>query len=266
MPVARVQSLGLRTDLALLEHGGSDVVDRGDHLVVRSLHNPSHYWGNFLLLREVPPHGEAGAWLERFAREFPEARHVALAVDGVDLAPDDLAELSERGLSVDASTVMTAAEAHDPQRPNTEATFRTLDLDEDWAQSVELQVACDEEYEPRAYRQFAERRAATNRALVRAGHGAWFGAFLDGRLVSEMGLFRASPGLARFQLVSTHPAFRRRGLAGTLVAHASRYGVETLGAETLVMVADPEDEAIRIYRSVGFRDAESFVQAERAAG
>jgi FR47-like protein len=51
--------------------------------------------------------------------------------------------------------------------------------------------------------------------------------------------------------VETHPGARRRGLAGTLVWHAA---VTALAGETstLVMVADPDDAAIRGYESVGF--------------
>jgi predicted GNAT family acetyltransferase len=78
-----------------------------------------------------------------------------------------------------------------------------------------------------------------------------------------MGLFTASPGLARFQNVKTHPDARGRGLAGTLVHRVSRYGFDELGADTLVMVADPDYLAIRIYRSVGFADTERQLQAER---
>jgi hypothetical protein len=48
-------------------------------------------------------------------------------------------------------------------------------------------------------------------------------------------------GYARYQHVETDPAARRRGLAGTLVWHAGRYGREVLGASTLVIVADPAD-------------------------
>jgi ribosomal protein S18 acetylase RimI-like enzyme len=79
-----------------------------------------------------------------------------------------------------------------------------------------------------------------------------------------MGLFRASEGLARFQFVETHPEARRRGLAGTLVHHVSRFGFGELEAHTLVMVADPTHPAIRLYRSLGFADGESVLQAERA--
>ena len=98
--------------------------------------------------------------------------------------------------------------------------------------------------------------------MVEAGHGGWFGAFADELLVCQMGLFSGGPGLARFQSVETLPEHRRRGLAGTLVAHTSRYGFEVLGARTLVMVADPDYHAIDLYRSLGFAVTETQLQAE----
>lgn len=258
-----ITSLGNRTDLALLELGGTQVEDRGDHLVVRSPHNPTFWWGNFLLLARVPPAVDTDRWLERFATEFPQAEHVALAFDGVDGRVEDLAAFTERGLRCEASTVLSASVVHEPPRPNHRATYRQLSSADDWAQSVELRVACNDEQEEVAYREFATIKVATNRALAEAGHGGWFGAFVDGRLLSQMGLFSASPGLARFQSVETHPDARGRGLAGTLVHHVSRYGLRELGATTLVMVADPNYSAIRLYRSVGFTDGESQLQAER---
>ena len=56
----RITSLGLRTDVALRVLEGAEVVDRGDHLVIRSLDNPGFWWGNFLLLDAVPEAGTAG--------------------------------------------------------------------------------------------------------------------------------------------------------------------------------------------------------------
>ena len=41
------------------------------------------------------------------------------------------------------------------------------------------------------------------------------------------------------------------------------YALAQLGAETLVIVADPDDEAIRIYRAAGFADQERQVQLMR---
>jgi ribosomal protein S18 acetylase RimI-like enzyme len=260
-----VTSLGNRTDLALLRLGGSVVEDRGDHLVVRTPHNPSFWWGNFLLLAEVPAVPATDRWLERFAAEFPEARHVALAFDGIDGRVEDLAAFAARGLRCEASTVMTASAVHEPPRPNRDATYRPLQSDEDWAQSVELHVACQDRFDDADdHLEFVRRKVAANRALVEAGPGVWFGAFVDGVLLTQMGLVSAGAGLARFQTVETHPDARGRGLAGTLVHEVSRYGFAELGARTLVMVADPDYVAVRVYRAVGFVDSESQLQAERA--
>ena len=259
-----ITSLGYRTDLALLRLGGTEVEDHGDHLVVRSPHNPTHWWGNFLLLHGVPPQQQAELWIDRFHARFPQAEHIAIGFDGTTGTVEDLAGFTAAGLSAEAQTVMTATSVNEPPRPNREATYRRLKSDADWAAGVDLRVACNEkELDPASYREHVVRKAATNRELVEAGHGAWFGAFLDGRLVSQMGLLTAGPGLARFQSVETHPDARGRGIAGTLVQHVSRYGFDELGADTLVMVADPTYPAIRVYRSVGFADTESQLQAER---
>lgn len=261
-----VTSLGYQTDLALLALGGSDIDDRGDYLVIRSPHNPTFWWGNFILGAAVPAPGEAGLWLERFDAEFPGATHLALGFDGVDGKLDDLAEFTALGLQCEESSVMTATSVHPPPRPNRDAEYRALESDDDWAQKVELGVDCrDEGFEEQQHREFLLAKGRTMRGLTEAGHGQWFGAFVDGRLVSTMGLFKAGDKLARFQSVETHPDFRGRGLAGTLVHHVSEYGFGELGARTLVMVADPTYVAIRVYRSVGFDDTEVQLQVERRA-
>ena len=257
-----VVSLGFRTDLALLQLGGTEIADRGDHLVVRTPQNPTYRWGNFLLLGQAPALADASSWLERFAIAFPGADHIAIGIDGRD-PHIDVGDFVALGLTIDASTVMTATAVHAPPRPNTDATYRMLASDDDWAQSIDLDMSClGEGQEPLEYRNFLQRRRHADRVLTEGGHGRWFGAFLDGRLVSQMGLFSASPGLARFQGVETHPDARGRGLAGSLVHHVSRYGFETLNAQTLVMVADPDYLAIWVYRSVGFQATETQTQCE----
>ena len=259
-----VISLGFRTDLALLQLGGTEITERGDHLVIRTPHNPTCRWGNFLLLAAPPATGDAERWLDRFASEFPAAEHVAIGVDGTAVSAADVAGFVENDLRADVATVMTATSVRPPPRPNTQATYRMLTSDDDWAQSVELSMACNDANEdPVGHRTFVQRKRRTERSLTESGHGGWFGGFLAGRLATQMGLFAASPGLARFQWVETHPDVRGQGLAASLVHHVSGYGFETLGAKTLVMVADPEYVAIRVYRSVGFAAAESQTECER---
>ncbi|RJQ81049.1 GNAT family N-acetyltransferase [Pseudonocardiaceae bacterium YIM PH 21723] len=101
------------------------------------------------------------------------------------------------------------------------------------------------------------------RELTDRGKGSWFGAFQDGRLVASLGVFTDGSGLARYQSVDTLPGYRNRGLAGTLVHHAGQYALTELGARLLVIQADPGYHAIRVYRSVGFADAETAVSLQR---
>jgi ribosomal protein S18 acetylase RimI-like enzyme len=257
-----IASLACRTDLAMLEHSGSTIDDRDTHLVVRTPDNPTYWWGNFLLLHAAPRDAdEASEWLATFEREFPDARHRTFGVDATSGTTDDLAAFAEIGLDTEWSSVMTATAVDEPPRPNTRATYRPLTSDDDWDQQLGLSLAGED---PVAYSvEFGAGRVRAERCLVAAGYGAWWGAFEDGRLLASMGLFTASDGLARFQGVKTHPDARARGLAGTLVHRVSRYGFDELGARTLVMVADPDYLAIRIYRSVGFADTERQLRAKR---
>ena len=265
----RVTSLGFRTDVALRVLEGAEVADRGDYLVVRSPDQPDYWWGNFLLLAAWPAPGTGDRWLARFAAEFPLARHVALGVDTDPVLPaqfsrdDDRpvpAEFLAAGLEPQRDTVLTCATVGPPPHPNAEAEIRRLESDADWRQSVELSMRCFDHGEPADY---VERRAAARRRLTQAGRGAWFGALAGGRLLAQLGLFDAGEGYARYQHVETDPQARRQGLAGTLVWHAGRYGREVLRAGTFVIVADPADVAIRVYRACGFADTQSQFSFER---
>jgi len=255
----RITSLGFRTDVTLRALEGGEVTDRGDYLVIRTPENPDFWWGNFLLFAHAPGPGQSRPWLERFAAEFPAARHATL---GVDTAGDvDIpADFAAAGLETERAAVLTASQIGPPPRPNTEAEFRPLASDADWRQSVELAVRCFDGGEPGDY---LERRAVARRRLTERGTGAWFGAFERGRLLAQLGLFDVGDGYARYQHVETDPGARRRGLAGTLVATAGQYGKKVLGTSTFVIVADPADVAIRVYRSCGFTVRQSQLSLER---
>lgn len=258
-----VTSLGWQTDLAMLRLGGSQLDDHGDHVVIRSPHNPTHWWGTFLLLSGPPPPEQTHEWLDRFRAHFPTASHTTLGFDGAHGSIEQLTGFATAGMTVEAATVMTAHGVREPASPNGEAHYKRLSTDDDWQQQVELSVACNEDgLEPGQYREFCSARSATRRLMVDSGCGAWFGAFLGGRMLSSMGLFTTRTGIARFQSVETHPDARRRGLAGTLVHRVAEFGFDELNAHTLVMIADPAYAAVRLYRSVGFTDTETQLQAE----
>jgi len=256
----RVVSLGFRTDVALRVLEGAEVADRGDYLVIRSPDNPNFWWGNFILLGTAPQPGTVGAWLARFAAEFPAARHVMFGVDAVGEEEEVPGEFIAAGLEVQHVTALTAASVRPPPRPSNAVEVRRLASDADWRQALELNVRC---FGYQDSHEYLGRRVAARRRLTQAGLGAWFGAFAGGQMLAQLGIFDVGDGFARYQDVETDPAARRRGLAGTLVWHAGRYALATLGARTLVIVADPAAEAIRVYRSCGFTDTQTQLTLER---
>ena len=259
-----VTSLGYRTDLMLLELGGSAITTEDDRLIVRTPANPEYWWGTFVLYGAPVAAGQVAARLAEFAAAFPTARHVAWGIDGIDgtaYEPAAAHEVHAAGFELETNTVMTATAVHRPAGPAVDAEFRRCSDDADWAQARELRAAVHEG--ERSTRTFLEGQLRSARQLSEDGHAAWFGAFHHGRLVSTLGIASDRRGLARYQNVETHPQWRRRGLAGRLVYEAGTFALTEQGAETLVMVADPGYPAIRLYRALGFTDSESQAQLTR---
>jgi ribosomal protein S18 acetylase RimI-like enzyme len=159
---------------------------------------------------------------------------------------------------------MTTSEVVAPSRPNDESTYRYLSSDDDWEQLLQLGLATAPMEVDEGYVQFSRRKLESRRALVAEGHGKWFGAFEGERLQSSLGLMFDGKGLARFQNVQTHPDDRNKGIASTLIHRASTYGLTEGGAKKLVMVADPDYLAIRLYRALGFNDTETQLQLQLA--
>lgn len=268
----RPLSLGWRTDLIFARFDG-EVIERDTYRVIRTPANPGFWWGNFLLF-DTPPHeGDAAHWLAAFddeiARRQPESRHLAFGIDSA--APFALpADFAAAGLSLFSGAVLTLRrdQLRLPRAPLDTAQFRfdRLALPAQATQAVELHVASDDgEHRPIAdYREFRVRQMTRYGAMERAGLGHWFGIFTrGGDLVADCGLFRDGT-LGRFQHVSTHPAWRRRGLCSSLIHAVCRHGFEAMQLDTLVIVADPHDVAIGLYESIGFERGVSTWQLERA--
>lgn len=262
----RVTSLGYRTDLMVRRLAGSLVIDRGDYLVVRTPGNPGFSWGNFLLFPVQPAAGELAGWIETFASEFPTAGHVALGIDSSDGRLDAAAELGGLGLTPDISNVLTTTELLEPAHANRDATYRALRSDDDWEQAVALRMTVYDHPATPAHAEFVGRQLAEARTMAASGQAQFSGAFLAGRLVAQLGVVTDGSGIARYQNVETSIEHRGRGLAGTLVYQVGCAALERPDVRELVIVADPAEGAIRLYRRLGFDDTAYQIQLQRGAG
>jgi ribosomal protein S18 acetylase RimI-like enzyme len=256
-----VTTLGWRTDLLVRRLAGSTIEDRGDHLVVRTPANPAFWWGNFLLLPDLPPPDAAQRWLDLFTTAFPDAEHRAIGVDQ-DVTGRPVVELP--GLTAELGVTLATQTLVAPRRESV-AEVRALETDDDWTQLLELRMLTRHSEAPATDddRLFEGRRVTEQRAVVGAGHGRWFGGFVGDRLVAACGLLVDGAGLGRYQSVQTHPEWRRRGIASQLVHTAGETALAELGVTTLVIIADLDNVAADLYRSVGFADVEQQVQYYR---
>jgi len=252
----RLRSLGLSTDLGLLERRGK-LIDRGDYVVAVTPDDPGYYYGNLLVLPAPPQVGELAYWIRRFADELgrdPAIRHVTFRWDGItgELGARD--ELVAAGFTIESDQVMTARELVAPMPAEIE--IRPLLLDEVLA-IAELGFAIGDRHDE-TYRRFLQRRAAWKRELVASGEARFWGAFDAGTLVGSLGLVPLGDVL-RYQDVQTAVSHRRRGIASALLAAAA----QEARSGTLVIVALPDSDAARVYERVGFRVAERTASACR---
>ena len=252
--------LGLATDLAVLEHTGSTIEDRGDHLVVRSADNPTFHWGNCLYVTDPDVVDDAHRWVETFEEAFPAATWVAI---GLARMPENEAVWIEHGLELELDDVLSTGAL--PRLTELADGYVVRELaGHDWERLAARAISENDEtseFEATSHERFVRARTQAQRELSEHGAAAFFGAFSDAELVAELGVVRCGT-TARYQSVGTDTRHRRRGLASHLLGVAARWAGDQ-GCNRWVIVTEAENPAGRVYRSVGFELDEANAQAYR---
>jgi RimJ/RimL family protein N-acetyltransferase len=247
-----LKSLALKTDLIFTKQDG-EILDRGNYLVVKTNSNPNFFWGNLLIFENAPTSGVLDEWVRIFDKEFTDSRiyHKTFAWDSEEIG--DIKPFEEAGYKFEKSLVLTTTKVQiiAPKRPNLKISVIPIKK-YDWGEVVRVQSSTNPQYA-----NFYAKQALAYQKMVEAGLGEWFGAYLDNLLVGSLGIFKEGT-VGRYQIVSTDPAFQRQGICGTLVYKTAQYAFSKMGIEKLVMVADEDYHAARIYESVGFRPVEKM--------
>ncbi len=264
---------GWRTNF--LVHGpGAVIAERADCIVVRTPDNPAYYWGNCLVLPAGPGDDELDRWLQRFdhevVRQNAACAHVALGINA-PYRQEQLPRWRAAGFEIHISEVMRLApgQLREPaEAARGDVVIRTIDFSCEVPAIIELECTDTDIFEPVGYRTHRQLRFLRHAQMHDEGRLHWFGAWCDGVLAAACGLMRerAQPGsVARFQHVYTHPDWRRRGLCTTLIAAVSTYAWQQWQVAELIMLADPDDVAIGIYRALGYAAIDSEWLLQRNA-
>ena len=169
----------------------------------------------------------------------------------------DASAFIEAGYDFETKAVLSTKSVHKPPHFNDKLVMRPIATSNEWDELVGLEVrSAHDNMPPVEWEKFYRSQNSRYQAMANAGLGNWYGGFLDGKLVTTLGIFHRAQdvnGIGRFQSVGTDPDFRRQGLCGTLVYLAAEHAFKTMPIKDLVMCADPDYHAIKIYESVGFK-------------
>ena len=249
-----IKSKGFLTHLMFARFSGS-VRDTGSLPLIQTPTNPGYHWGNYIIFDRPPAVGDLKKWIGIFDQEFSyyaEPHHYTFAWEANAHDVGASREFMAAGFEQDSAVVLTAARLRAPLHLNKSVEIKKITTDQNWQDVVHLQnESADPKYLNVYYSEFKERQMKHYRTMSEAGKGYWFGAYVGAQLVADLGIF-AEGGTGRYQSVETHRDFRRQGICGTLVYKAGQLMMQERNLKHLVMEADPEYHAARVYESVGF--------------
>lgn len=255
----KLKSLGRNTDLIFTDFEG-EVVKYDNYWLVQTKSNPGYYWGNYIIFKESPKDGDYERWTSLFKEKFDyydEIKHMVFAWDLDAHSPKgDYQPFLDHGFEFDESVVLTTDKLNSPPRRNDKVDIRVVTTDAEWQELLECKIKNrDDKFSEKNFREYWMGQKKKFHAMWQQEIGAWFGAYIKGSLVANLGVFHKE-GLARYQSVETNADYRRQGICGTLVYEASQMMLKKHNIHTFVMEADPEYHAAKIYESVGFKAME----------
>lgn len=256
----KIDSLAFQTDLFFHRFTGI-VFEYPDYIVVKTPTNPTFFWGNLIYFKRPPQADSLSQWKSLFMDHFStmSVDHMTFSWDSLAGETGEIDSFLVDGFTFEKSIVMSVGNVVLPARFNSSLEVRTIETEAEWNAVVENHVQCRAaHFEETPYRKFALRQMADYRLMIKKNKGVWLGAFSEGRLVGDLGIF-AEDGLARFQSVGTHPDFRRQGVCTSLIYQAARFAIEKMNVHQLVIVADPHYHAAALYESLGFKTIQTSV-------
>lgn len=256
----QLKSLGHLTNLFFAKTNGT-IKSASSSLIIKTPSNKNFHWGNYMLFDNPPKSGDLELWCKLFDEEFDyyqSPHHYAFSWDTHDEefsqeTKDELLRFQDANFDLESTVALCTNQLVPPPFFNEKIKIKKILTDDEWKEVIELQILTrDERFELDSYKVFKTEQFANYKKMWKENLGFWFGAYLDDKLVGDLGIFY-NEQIGRYQSVSTHPDYRRQGICGTLVYSAGQLIKNECNLSTLVMEADENYHAARIYESVGFK-------------
>ena len=250
----KLRSLEMSSQLLTMT-GISHVEWFDDYGVQRTPSEPDFWYGNQLILQSNTR--SAVELFDLFEHHFPMMPHRAMVWDMPELKAGDLPDFRALGATVDSCDALTL-QGDLVEMPTPDGIcLRPLTTDTDWSLLLDLmhEVGIEEGFPADTHRPFLIRRNANRRQLIAQGLGMWFGAFDGDELVGHMGMFN-DDHVARYQNVETKITHRRRGICSAMLSHAAHWALDRAPQAEVIIVAEADSDAGRLYRKMGFAPAE----------
>lgn len=259
----KIQSMEYRTECIFAGFDGH-VIQRDGYTVLRTPSNPTYHWGNFLVFEHPPHQDDMTRWVSHFIDEIASkqpTKHILFGWDRAHCSEDEergVAAFVNQGMEVEWSPTMTTTRICAPSSMHPDVEVLPLQSDAHWEAATVLQIQSrDKAFGLASYTVFKRAQMARYRQMVQAGLGCWFGAFLHGELVADLGIFHDGLGVARYQSVETRADQRRQGICARLVFDSATQFEQQHGPITQwVIVAETTGAAARVYQRAGFQSTE----------
>ena len=251
-----MEHLGIQTEL-LFHRINGEVQTTADYIIVRTPSAPDYYFGNAIILKNsagLVDKFRLEADFLKLVRVSPAIKHRTFIWPEISEEIAPIEDYVENGYEYEQNIVLSAsaAELISPSNPNRDVEIRRFQND-DWVAWTELSTQENTDYPDEEYKNHVKNQETVYRSMIDSGLGDWWGAFINGLQVAHLGLF-FEDRTGRFQSVLTRPEFRGKNICRTLVHEVATEGFKR--AERLVMIADTNYHAARIYESLGFRPRE----------
>ena len=164
-----------------------------------------------------------------------------------------ISELNEPPESISINSVLVANALTMPlPAPIPDMTLEEASCERDFVEIVNMALAdLESTPESSATEGFLRWKHDQFNERVKNGSGSWWMLKYKGEFVANCGLL-SNGKTARFREVTTHPRWRRQGFAQKLCQRVLAEGFNDPAIDHIVIVAEHNSSAERIYTSIGF--------------